>query len=70
MVAVSGRSNVFELQCVDEWFQAIRHLRRGIRVDDEYGPHVAESGVATVAVFTHWRVVVLCYPSSYVSCPA
>jgi hypothetical protein len=45
--------DVFELQGVDERFQATGHLLRGIRVDDEYGPHLAISEVVAVLVFVH-----------------
>lgn len=50
--------DICEFECVDEWLQAIGHLRRRIGVDDEYGAHLVVFEVI-VLDFTHKRPMVL-----------
>jgi hypothetical protein len=53
---VSGVIDIFELQCIDKWLQAISHGLRRVGIDDEYGAHLAVSEVAAVTVLAHLRV--------------
>jgi len=62
--------NIFELKRIDEWLQAIGHLRRGIWVDDQNGTHFAVSRVATVTIFAHWDSVLVKSIFERSCCPA
>jgi hypothetical protein len=48
-----GASDIFELERVYEWLQAVGHGLRRVWVDDEYGAHFAVSGITAGAIFAH-----------------
>jgi hypothetical protein len=50
---VSGAIDIFELECINEWLQAIGHGLCRVWVDYEYGAHLGIPRIATVPIFAH-----------------